>query len=349
MSALIANKMSDECTSYMYRDYFDSRIDHFALFNQEHVPQSLTESNKDGTAYRKGIYITNVEEKKDGTHFHVLRCSSNLRGPTDNLRDTDRKILHRLNATARQLYKNPAELNHVLAQIYYNQMVDGKDRKARIAKHSDKTKDMPKNGLIVFCTFYEGYVNGQFTGKKYDKTMGGDLMYKGNSVLTKLVFKLKPDVSAAIKENYPDTHTVKLYPNSVLFTDLEINRLYTHEISPPVLHSGDIPVRLGYVVRSSNVLARHDAINCNVHIRENIKENTAVEKVEEDKKVSDVEKVKDDCSTEKVEWTLLEKPTAVGMAALKKQYAEENFTSVPMKYNPVDFSLNDGDYLKPNL
>ena len=211
-------------------------------------------------------------------------------------------------------------------------MVDGKDRKARIAKHSDKTKDMPKNGLIVFCTFYEGYVNGQFTGKKYDKTMTGDFMYKGNSVLTKLVFKLKPDVSAEIKEKYPDTHTVKLYPNSVLFTDLEINRLYTHEISPPVLHSGDIPVRLGYVVRSSNVLARHDVINCNVHIRENIRE-----------------KVEDVSSVEKIEWTLLNKPTVDGIAALKKQYAEENFTSIPMKYNPVDFSLNDGDYLKPNV
>jgi hypothetical protein len=64
----------------------------------EHQFQHLTESNKPGTAFRKGIYITNVTTTENDTlEFNLLRCSSNLDGSTDNFRDTDNHIIKEIN------------------------------------------------------------------------------------------------------------------------------------------------------------------------------------------------------------------------------------------------------------
>ena len=36
-------------------------------------------------------------ENINGTHFKLLRCSTNLDGPTENFKDTDREIVNKLN------------------------------------------------------------------------------------------------------------------------------------------------------------------------------------------------------------------------------------------------------------
>merc|ERR1712186_153407 len=98
-----------------------------------------------------------VEQRGEELYFHLLRCSSNLSGPTGNFRASDRRIVSALNQEASCIFENAAPLNHVLAQIYQNTPAAGaqKDAKAKIKAHSDKTKDMPRNGIMAFCTFYD--------------------------------------------------------------------------------------------------------------------------------------------------------------------------------------------------
>ena len=78
---------------------------YFNRIETEHEFQHLTESNKPGKALRKGIYLTDVRkeetsEKEERLHFRLLRCSSNLTGPTDNFRATDREIIKTINEAA---------------------------------------------------------------------------------------------------------------------------------------------------------------------------------------------------------------------------------------------------------
>ncbi|HEX6426107.1 MAG TPA: hypothetical protein VF008_00425 [Niastella sp.] len=99
--------------------------DYFDKIKSEHAFQELTESNKPSKAFRKGIYLTNItkEENEDGNealHFRLLRCSSNLTGPTDNFRTTDHKIIDSLNDAVKYVFEYKTDLNHVLAQIYEN-------------------------------------------------------------------------------------------------------------------------------------------------------------------------------------------------------------------------------------
>jgi hypothetical protein len=113
--------------------------------------------------------------------------------------------------------------------------------KARISAHSDKTKDMPSNAIIAFCTFYD-----------FDRVPADhfDYCYKDTSVLTKIYFKLKSDTSRGIKD-----FTITLYPGSVFIIPMSTNRLYTHEIRPSVLPTDYLPTRMGYVVRCSKTRA----------------------------------------------------------------------------------------------
>lgn len=176
-----------------------------------------------------------------------MRCSSNLNRPTDNLREIDNSILNQVNTIVKYFFKEQTELNHVLAQIYENTSSGGKnknsERKAKIGVHSDKTKYMPKNGLIAFCTFYKNFFNDQFNTDELKH------IKKGVSVLTRLRFKLKNMVTDTnLKENFD----IVLYPNSVFIISLHTNRLYTHEIVPSELPIDKIPTRMGYVIRCSN-------------------------------------------------------------------------------------------------
>jgi len=80
------------------RDYFDG-------LSLAHRFQMLTESNKPGNAFRKGIYLTKVQrdprEDEGEVGFNLLRCSSNLDGPTDNFREPDTEIVGRVNEISR--------------------------------------------------------------------------------------------------------------------------------------------------------------------------------------------------------------------------------------------------------
>jgi hypothetical protein len=140
-----------------YPRLFDRKLNLFNRLCTDHAFQTLTESNKPGKAHRTGIYLTPVEKQGEDLTFRLLRCSSNLSGPTGNFGANDRQIVDALNHEAGDIFESHAPLNHVLAQVYYNKTAtaNSKQTKARIKAHADKTKDMPAGGIMAFCTFYD--------------------------------------------------------------------------------------------------------------------------------------------------------------------------------------------------
>ncbi|MCY0992111.1 hypothetical protein OV203_33545 [Nannocystis sp. ILAH1] len=296
-----------------YRCFFDPEVDYVAQIRGEHTFQSLTESTKPGTAHRTGLYLSPVRQEQDALHFRLLRCSTNLSGPTDNFRSTDRHIVDALNHEAALVFSGAAPLNHVLAQIYHNTPADAekKQAKARISSHADKTKDMPDDGVMAFCTFYEHLDRlGPMAGDPFDRG------HRGISGLTRLRFRLK-ETEAAERGTFPEQFTITLYPNSVFFMPLSTNRRYTHEIVPSELEAARLPTRLGYVVRCSKTEAVHEGGRTFL-----LRDGARVE---------------------------LEAPTPEGMTELRRLYAEENKTSAPIDYGDgFRFSMNAGDYQAPN-
>lgn len=304
-----------------FRDFFDGE-DYFNQIKNAHEFQDLTESTKQEKAFRKGIYLTEISqeitaEQNEMLHYRLLRCSSNLSGPTDNFRDVDSKIMEAINEAANSVFEEETTLNHVLAQIYENKKkvgIDAKENgesKAKIKAHSDKTKDMPQNALIAFCTFYD---KTNFQHLKPSKTDRYDWCYKEISGLTRLHFKLKNTVS---DETLTKEFSVILYPNSVFFIPLSTNRLYTHEIKPSMLNIDKIPTRMGYVARCSKAEAIF--VNGQTYLKEN------------------------------GEFIKLEEVTPDTLTDLKDTYREENATEKKVKYGKVYFSMNWGDYQKPIL
>ncbi|MFD0277708.1 hypothetical protein ACFVHB_27875 [Kitasatospora sp. NPDC127111] len=298
-----------------YRRFFGPGADHFGRISAEHAFQSLTESTKPGTARRSGIYLTPVTRDGDELHFRLLRCSTNLSGPTENFRPTDTSIVEALNREAAAVFRGQARLNHVLAQIYHNTLAtaERKQSKARISAHADKTKDMPGNGIMAFCTFYEGLEKLRPLAED-----AFDHGVKGASGLTKLHFRLKEPTEGPDGIALPPQFTLTLYPGSVFFMPLSTNRLYTHEIRPPALDAELLPTRLGYVARCSSAEAVH----------------------------------KDGHTFLKAAGDLvrLEPPTPAGMDELRRRYAEENRASSFVDYgDELLFSMNTGDYLAPRI
>ncbi len=298
-----------------YRRFFDLGFDVFNRICTEHAFQSLTESNKPGKAHRTGIYLTPIEQESADLHFRLLRCSTNLSGPTDNFRAIDRHIVDALNQEAAFIFQNQAPLNHVLAQIYHNTpaAAEQKQSKAKISAHADKTKDMPANGIMAFCTFYDRLDKLQpLTKDAFDRG------YKGTSGLTKLHFRLKESVAERPGCTLPHQFTLTLYPNSAFFMPLSTNRLYTHEIRSSMLDADLLPTRLGYVVRCSST----EAVHQNGH--------TFLKR--------DGKLVK------------LEPPTPEGINELRKLYTEENNTPAFIDYgDKFLFSMNTGDYIAPRI
>ncbi|MCX5231821.1 hypothetical protein ABZY16_38540 [Streptomyces sp. NPDC006553] len=298
-----------------YRRFFDLDADHFGRIGAEHAFQSLTESTKSGTAHRSGIYLTPVTQDGDALRFHLLRCSTNLSGPTESFRPTDTDIVEALNHEAATVFRNHAPLNHVLAQIYHNTLAtaERKQSKAKISAHADKTKDMPVNGIMAFCTFYDGLDRLEpLAEDSFDHGV------KGVSGLTRLHFRLKEQteerVGAALA--LPSQFAVTLYPGSVFFMPLSTNRLYTHEIRPSALDAGSLPTRLGYVVRCSSTEAVHKDGHTFLDV------------------AGDLVK--------------MDPPTEDGMNELRRLYAEENRTSSFVDYGDrFLFSMNSGDYRAP--
>ena len=297
-----------------FRCVFDSKKDYFNLIKNEHSFQSLTESNKPNNAFRKGIYLSNIEEIGNELQYNFLRCSSNLNGPTDNFRTTDNEVVSLVNNISQHFFEYKTELNHVLAQIYEN----SDQGKAKIKAHSDKTKDMPRDGLIAFCTFYESYQNGELNsaelkGVKLSTINQFDYCYKGTSCLTKLHFRLKH----MVKGNFMKEFSVTLYPNSVFIIPLSTNRMYTHEIRPSTLPIGKLPARMGYIIRCSKTRAVF----------------------------------RDECAyiDEDGKCVKLQKITEQNIKELRNLYYEENVTDNVIEYSDIYYSMNDGDYKKPNL
>jgi hypothetical protein len=293
-----------------FRRFFDAAEDYFARVTAEHTFQSLTESTKPGAAHRTGIYLTPVRKVGNALHFRLLRCSTNLSGPTENFRATDRHIVDALNQEAALVFGGAAPLNHVLAQLYPNTPADAsaKQTKAKISPHADKTKDMPEDGVMAFCTFYDRLDHLQPPpGDPFDRCRGTV------SGLTRLRFRRKEGAP----DELPAQFTITLYPGSVFFMPLSTNRLYTHEIQPSELHASLLPTRLGYVVRCSDAEAIHADGRTSL--------------------------VTPDGNVE------LEAPTEEGMAELRRLYAEENKTTHPIVYGEhLRFSMNAGDYRAPN-
>lgn len=307
---------------------------YFSSLQKYHNFQELTESNKEGVALRKGIYLSNVNMMKHDPEsdnnpllFNLLRCSSNLGGPTENFNCFDQNILSETNSVIPYCFSQDVKMNHVLAQIYYNSKSDtgdtenNKEKKASIKRHSDKTKDMPKNGLIGFATFYNPDELEKNTVKSVEKE--GDphnVYYQGKnkkiglSVLTQLEFVLKDPVK---HPNLNPKFRVNLYPNSLLLISLETNRLYTHEIKPPVLPADKIPTRLGYVMRCSKTRA-----------------------VFRDGKTYILE-----CCDEKELKPITDREREI----VKDLYYRENTTDDHIEYPPIYSSFNNGDYMKPVL
>ncbi|GCD98583.1 hypothetical protein [Embleya hyalina] len=298
-----------------YRRFFEPAADHFGRISAEHQFQSLTESTKPGTAHRSGIYLTPVTRNGDELHFRLLRCSTNLSGPTESFRSTDTRIVEALNREADTVFRNRAPLNHVLAQIYHNTLAtaERKQSKAKISAHADKTKDMPVNGIMAFCTFYDGLDRLRpLTEDAFDHGV------KGVSGLTRLRFHLKEPIEARNGVALPSQFTLTLHPGSVFFMPLSTNRLYTHEIRPSTLDAELLPTRLGYVVRCSSAEAVH-------------KDGHTFLKVAED-------------------LVQLGPPTPDGMSELRRLYAEENRTSSFIDYgDEFVFSMNTGDYVAPRV
>ena len=294
-----------------YRCFFDPEVDHAPRIRGEHTFQSLTESTKPGTAHRTGIYLSPVRQERDGLHFHLLRCSTNLSGPTDNFRATDRTIIDALNQEAALVFSGAAPLNHVLAQLYPNTPADAekKQAKARISSHADKTKDMPDHGIMAFCTFYEHLDRlGPMPDNPFDRG------HRGISGLTRLRFRHKETETK--DKGAPDQFTITLYPNSIFLMPLSTNRCYTHEIVPSELDAARLPTRLGYVVRCSKTEAVHEAGRTFL-----LQDGARVE---------------------------LEAPTPEAMQELRRLYAEENRTSAHIDYGDrFRFSMNAGDYQAP--
>jgi hypothetical protein len=295
-----------------YRQLFNEQ-NLFEAVSSSHVFQSLTESNKSSKAFRSGIYLTNVATDEDtgGSTFNLLRCSSNFSGPTDNFQPTDRMIIDQINKCCTDVFDQSAEFNHVLAQIYKNSKVGSKEKKAKIKAHTDKTKDMPPNALIAFCTFYDSF-HDELKHIKRSKLDKFDWCYNDASVLTKLVFRLKPTVT---DHTLVKVFSVTLYPNSAFVISLLINRLYTHEIRPSDLNIDHIPTRMGYVIRCSNTKALH--VNQTTYI------------CEDDQLVK------------------LEPITPEDAISLRELYFKENTTTDIIDYSQIYFSMNDGDYQQP--
>jgi hypothetical protein len=238
--------------------FFPSHEHHFERIVTEHTFQTLTESNKPGTAHRLGIYLTPVSDLNEHQkHYRLLRCSTNFEGPTETFQATDTAIVDAVNEVASAFFHDKqAPLNHVLAQVYRNFPGDSskeiKESKAKIKDHSDKTKDMPTNGIMAFCSFYDAHELSRLTEQAHQNGQYTypDYCYREQSALTKLIFHAKTN-------NYQN-FIVPLCPNSLLLVPLNTNRLFTHEIRPPALNASCMPTRMGYVIRCANTEAIYD-------------------------------------------------------------------------------------------
>lgn len=294
-----------------FRQLFGDWAEFYDKLTTAHEFQILTESNKPSVSFRKGIYLTPVEEATDGSRtFNLLRCSTNLGGPTEDFAVPDHEIVDKVAATAADFFDGGATLNHVLAQVYENVVVEGAEKKATIKAHSDKTKDMPRNGLMAFTTFYKFNPSVKLHNPPSDPF---DLHYGGSSALTRLQFRLK---SGLAETGLAKEFSITLYPGSVFIMSLSANRFYTHEIKASCLPIDKIPTRMGYVIRCSKTQAVHKDGQTYIKTAEGTLEP-------------------------------LQRITAEDQKHIKDLYYVENTTADFVDYGTVLCSMNQGDYVMP--
>lgn len=356
--------------------FYPKYFQHRDVFDQvsRHKFHNLRQSTKDGVAYRTGVYISPCRYLKSQSsdsdqsqsecdcdsdsyiETHLLRCSTNFPGPTENTMEIDNELIAAAQVAVNECFTERVELNHVLAQIYWNTTFTKKSgievpRKARIVAHSDKTKDMPRNAVMAFASFYQGYDSEtecfQIDGVKKSKTDPFDYTFEGKSVLSSLKFTLKTQCDSLKSYCLKDTFsggekafsgsekeksfkqyvfTVKLYPNSLFIIPLSTNRMYLHETVPPNVPIDKIPVRMGYVIRCSktrvlytpNIPRIQPRIVMDDSINETITRSIPMHEMTE---------------TERVELGTL--------------YRRENATCDIIDYPLFLSSMNEGDYMTP--
>lgn len=98
------------------------------IIKNSYVFQQLTESNKSSFVYRLGIYLSPIQELVNGDlKYGILRCSTNFKESTDNFREVDHYIVNYIQNLLQPFFVFPFTLNHVLAQIYQNKKINGKE------------------------------------------------------------------------------------------------------------------------------------------------------------------------------------------------------------------------------
>ena len=354
----------------LYPRFFDPQGGYFDRIQSGHVFQNLKESDKPGTAYRTGIYLTptTVDPATNNVRFRVLRCSTNLSGPTGNFRAVDHEVVNSLNQEASCIFQEGhALLNHVLAQIYWNTPATdtSKMSKAKIARHADKTKDMPRNGIMAFCTFYHllheklqpatsiatstaatdatAAPGAVCEVDMFDWKRRGAKSTDDPSGLTTLQFRLKDEVADDANKSTGLTKefTVRLYPESVFFMSLSTNRLYTHEIRPSALEVPLLPTRLGYVVRCSNTEALSLAGDGQTYVQVNKLQQQQQPQQHQAHGVLEYDGM---------QFAKMVLPTPEAVKQLRATYKEENTTSGFVDYQDrFMFSMNTGDYARPEV
>jgi hypothetical protein len=288
-------------------NYFGAHPDMYDNILTAHRFQTLNDAS-----YRKGVLLSHID-KLDGKalEFILMRCSTDFQGPTESFAEVDQVILDGTKNIGALFFRDGAQPNHILAQMYENIInSSGKDKKAKISSHADKTKDMPTNGMIAFCTFYCNKLQSPTLEHR-----DGDYFHKGVSVLSKLRFRLKRSIQA--QPDLLKTFEVTLYPNSLLMIPLSTNRLYTHEIVPSQLSANLTPTRIGYVVRTSKSRAVFQ--NNSTYIRQG----------------NELDKMR--------------KPTDADRQELKDLYLKENLTDDIVDYGHCLYSFNSRDYLEPSI
>lgn len=296
-------------------EFFVSCQDWVSTIEAEHDLAPLQEGDKANFAIRKGCYVTAVTEEEQQLRFRLLRCSTNFGAPTENIRATDMAILKTLNELAPAFFKNCATLNHELIQVYRPRLSEKKEQRASIKPHSDKSEDFSARSVIAFCSFYEGYRGKGFPNRpEWKPRHPFDWVYRETSILTRLVFRSKTSSSSR-----PDSFEVVVHPGSIFMIPEEVNRQYVHEVKNSVLPIDKYATRLSVVARCS----RAEAV-----FREGM---TLLQ-------------------TASKKYQPLHAASPEDVALLKQLYLQEN-TQVPQVIYPFPllFSLNRGDYMKPQL
>ena len=357
----------------LYRNFFGGNdgppSDVFSKVTTAHELQSLTESDKAGRAHRTGIYLTPVTVDADtkDAHFRLLRCSSNLAGPTGAFAAVDEGLVGELNEELGRVMAGSARMNHVLAQAYWNRFEPfsesgsdamevessggsahseppkedvrshmGKSIRAKIRAHSDKTKDMPASGVMAFSTFYE---REELVGR----------LRKGD------VRKMRPDAAGALPDARFD------WGRNGISGLTRLRFVLKGEGGAAALNSlprsFDVtlyPDSVFLMPLVANRLYTHAIVPANLDSR---RLPTRLGYVVRCSGTECVFKAKEAAVfLKRNEGPMrvlrrLEEPTLAGREAIKALYARENATRERIDYGVArgefPFSLNCGDYLRP--